>query len=358
LIIGRTSNLTEAKGDRAACQNRNICARGCTYGAYFSTQSSTLPAARATGNLTLLTDKVVDSIIQDPKTGRATGVHVIDAKTRQRSEHHARIVFLCAGSVNSISVLLRSANERNPNGLANSSGVLGRYFMDHALSMSLVAEVPGFTDRTYFGNRANGIIIPRFVNATEQVPGLLRGYSYQGSAFRASWTRATGQAGIGAEFKHANRGPGPWHILLGAFAECLPQAENRVSLAKNKTDSLGIAQTRIDFAYGDNERKLLVHALEEAKKMVALIGGKPVRESVDPGAGGSAVHEMGGARMGRDPATSVLNGRSQAHDVPNLFVTDGAAMASTACQNPSLTYMAFTARAAAYAADQLKTGAL
>lgn len=357
LIIGRTSNLTEQKDGRGPCQNRNICARGCSYGAYFSTQSSTLPAAQATGRLTLMTDSAVDSVIQDPATGRAIGVRVIDATNRKRSEHRARIVFLCAGSVNSVSLLLRSRGDGLPNGLANSSGVLGQYFMDHALAMSVVARIPGFDDRTYFGNRPNGIIIPRFINATEPARDLLRGYSYQGMAFRTGWSRGVAEAGVGADFKKANRAPGPWHMLLGAFAECLPRKENRISLAANgATDSLGIVQTRIDFAYGDNERKLIRHAHAEALKMVSLIGGKVVSQSAEVGAGGTAVHEMGGARMGHDPRQSVLNAHSQAHDVPNLFVTDGAQMNSTACQNPSLTYMALTARAAAYAVDQLKAG--
>lgn len=358
LIIGRSANLTEAHDGRGPCQNRNICARGCSYGAYFSTQSSTLPAARATGNLTLMTDSAVDSLIHDPATGRAVGVRVIDATNRKRSEHRARIVFLCAGSVNSVSLLLRSRGASAPNGLANSSGVLGQYFMDHALTTSVVARIPGFDDRTYFGNRANGIVIPRFVNATEPAPDLLRGYSYQGMAFRTGWSRGVAEAGIGADFKKANRAPGPWYMLLGAFAECLPRKENQIGLAKDgATDSLGIIQTRIDFDYSDNERKLIQHAHDEALKMVSLIGGEVVTQSAEIGASG-AVHEMGGARMGRNPQTSVLNAHSQAHDVPNLFVTDGAQMNSSACQNPSLTYMALTARAAAFAVDQLKSGQL
>lgn len=359
LIIGRTSNLTEQKDGRGPCQNRNICARGCSYGAYFSTQSSTLPAARATGNLTLVTDSVVEKILHDRTSGRATGVRVIDAKTRSQNDYSAKMVFLCAGSVNSISVLLRSASDRFPHGLANSSGTLGRYFMDHALTMSVVARIPGFTDRTYYGNRANGIVVPRFVNATETDENLLRGYSYQGMAFRTGWSRAVGEAGIGAAFKQSNRAPGPWHLLLGAFAECLPHRDNRVTLATNgATDSLGIVQTQIDFAYRDNERKLLAHAHRAARAMVDLMDGEIVSGSAEPGLGGTAVHEMGGARMGHDPATSVLNRYSQAHDVPNLFVTDGAAMASSACQNPSLTYMALTARAVTHAVERLKAGSL
>lgn len=359
LVIGRTSNLTEQKDGRGPCQNRNICARGCSYGAYFSTQSSTLPAARATGNLVLVTDSVVERILLNSRTGKASGVRVVDANTRAQTEYRGRLIFLCAGSVNSLSVLLRSAGERFPNGMANDSGTLGRYFMDHALTMSVVARIAGFEDRTYYGNRANGIVVPRFVNATEHQPDLLRGYSYQGMAFRTGWSRAVGEAGLGDAYKRANRSPGPWHMLLGAFAECLPYKDNRVSLATNgATDSLGMVQTQIDFSYRNNERKLLAHAHQEARRMIDLMDGEVVSGSAEPGLGGTAVHEMGGARMGRDPATSVLNRYSQAHAVPNLFVTDGAAMASSACQNPSLTYMALTARAAAFAVSQMKTGAL
>lgn len=357
LIIGRSANMTEDKPGRSKCQYRNICARGCSYGAYFSTQSSTLPAARATGNLTLITDSIVDSIEYDPRARRVTGVRVIDTGTRQRTTYNAKMVFLCAGTINSISVLLRSANDAMPGGLANGSGTLGRYFMDHALTMTVIAKVPGFEAHGYFGNRPNGIIIPRFLNVHGKDSDLLRGYSYQGSAYRTGWSRGVAQAGVGSAFKESLQGPGDWTMLLGAFAETLPRADNRVSLA-TQTDSFGIAQSRIDFAYGDNERKLLAHAGHEAKAMVALLNAKIVSYSEEPGLGGTAVHEMGGARMGHDPATSVLNAHNQAHEIANLFVTDGAAMASTACQNPSLTYMALTARAAAFAVDQLKHGAI
>ncbi|SKC05131.1 GMC oxidoreductase [Rhizorhabdus histidinilytica] len=253
-----------------------------------------------------------------------------------------------------MSVLLRSASADQPNGLANGSGALGRYFMDHALAMSVVAEVPGFLDHGYFGNRPNGIIVPRYYNLDNRQRDPARGYSYQGGAYRRGWARGANRAGVGRAFKQELHAPGEWNFLLGAFAECLPRADNRISLDPTMTDPFGIRQTRIDFAYGDNERRLLAKAGQEAKEMVALLGAKLVSYSEDPGPGGTAVHEMGGARMGKDPASSVLNAHNQAHDVANLFVTDGAAMASSACQNPSLTYMALTARAAAHAAERVR----
>lgn len=358
LIIGRTSNITEEKNGRGPCQNRNICARGCSYGAYFSTQSSTLPAARATNKLTLVTDSIVDSLELDPATKRISAVRVLDTKTKTHKTYTSKIVFLCAGTINSISVLLRSASAAHPTGLANSSGTLGRYFMDHALSLSVIAQIPGFTEHGYFGNRPNGIIVPRYYNLQNRERDLLRGYSFQGSAFRRGWTRGASEAGIGAAFRQNLHGPGEWNFLLGAFAECLPRADNRITLDKSKVDAFGLPQSRVDFAYGENERRLLAKAGQEAKAMVGLLGATILSYTEEPGLGGTAVHEMGGARMGSDPATSVLNAHNQSHDIANLFVTDGAAMASSACQNPSLTYMALTARASAYAADQVKHGVL
>ncbi len=356
LIIGRCANLTQAKPGRAPCQYRSICARGCSYGAYFSTQSSTLPAARATGNLTLLTDSLVERVNYDPQTRRATGVRVLDVKSRTYSQYAARVVFMCASTIDSVAILQRSASEEFPNGLANSSGALGRYLMDHANALSAVAVIPGFTDRTYFGNRPTGIVIPRFRNVQHRDGDLLRGYSYQGGAYRAGWPRGTRQAGIGKDLKSDLRKPGAWEFILTTFAECLPRAENRVTLDEQARDPHGLPQTRIEFRHGDNERKLLADAQVEAKAMLSLLGAHVVAESSTPGLGGTSIHEMGGARMGLDPRSSVLNRHNQAHDIPNLFVTDGACMASSACQNPSLTYMALTARAADYAVTQIKAG--
>lgn len=358
VIVGRSSNITEAKGDRGPCQYRNICSRGCSYGAYFSTQSSTLPAARATGRLTLITDALVEGLDFDPASRRISGVRVIDTGTRQRSVYTGRLVFLCAGSVNSISILLRSANAQLPQGLANSSGTLGHYFMDHALSIAVRATVPGFDGHAYFGNRPSSLVIPRFINIDDEHPDLLRGYSFQGSVTRLGWPDRLGQPGMGNELVSSSAQLGHWSLMLGGFAECLPRKDNRVTLSTTQRDSFGMPLTRIEFAYGENERKLLRHALAEAKAMIAPLNATIEAESAEPGPGGGSVHEMGGARMGADPRSSVVDGFNRAHDVANLFITDGAAMASTACQNPSLTYMAFTARAAAHAVERLSQGAI
>ena len=360
LTIGRTANLTQAKADqgRVSCQQRAICGRGCSFGAYFSTQSSTLPAAQATGNLTLLTDSLVEGISYDAGSRRVTGVDVLNTRSGGRSRYTAKLVFLCAGAFNSVALLLRSRSEQFPNGLANSSGVLGHYIMDHANTLGTVAVMPGFESHYYFGNRPTGIVIPRFKNLDNSTEPFVRGYSFQGGAYRAGWTRGTRQAGLGREFKESLRRPGEWKFVLTSFAECLPRKENRLSLDPVKTDAYGAPQLRIDFSFGDNERKLLADAKKEAAAMITAAGGRTLFGSDEPSPGGSAIHEMGGARMGRDPPTSVLNEFNQAHDVPNLFVTDGAAMASSACQNPSLTYMALTARAAQSAIEMLRSGAL
>lgn len=358
LMIGRVANLTREKDGRARCQYRGICARGCSYGAYFSTQSATLPAARATGRLTLLTDAVVERILHDPKRGRATGVTVRHGLEKRSETFRAALIFVCAGAVNSVALLLRSKSPAFPDGLGNGHDILGRYFMDHATAMSATAMVSGFGDRGYHGNRPNNLIIPRFRNLDGQSSDFLRGYSFQGGASRTAWRRGAKGAGIGTDFKHSLRSPGEWKILLRAYAECLPRADNRVTLEERRFDPQGLPQVHIRFSHGSNERALLADAEREALRMLALIGADIVSHSAEPDAGGSAVHEMGGARMGRDPRTSVLGAHNQVHGIPNLFVTDGAAMASSACQNPSLTYMALTARAAAHAAQLLKEGGL
>jgi choline dehydrogenase-like flavoprotein len=360
VTVGRVANLTVAKEDegRSACQNRSICARGCSFGAYFSTQSSTLPAAQRTGNLTLITDSVVEAVDVDPKTKRATGVRVIDTKTGKRSTHSAKLVFLNAGSFNSVHIMLRSASETFPNGIANSSGVLGTHIMDHASTLSVAALIPGFEDRTTFGNRPTGIVIPRFRNLDRQDGDFLRGYSYQGGALQSGWTAAKREAGLGAEYKQKATQIGPWRMVLVAFAESMPRASNRLTLDRAKSDRYGMPLLNIAFAHGENEMRALADAKAEGAKMMEAAGGKVIMGFDRPGPGGGAIHEMGGARMGLDPATSVLDRFSRAHDVPNLFVTDGAQMASSACQNPSLTYMALTARACAHAIGLLKEGKL
>lgn len=358
LTIGRTANLTESKPDegRAACQSRYICGRGCSYGAYFSTQSSTLPAAMATGNLTVKTDAVVETVDYDAQQKRARGVTVINRLDKKRIQYAARMVFLCAGAFNSVALLQRSVSDAFPQGLANNSGVLGKYIMDHASTLGVASIVPGFNDHYYYGNRPTGIVIPRFVNMGEDKREFLRGFSYQGGAYRPSWSRGTNMPGLGHAFKENLRQPGDWKFVLTTFAECLPRESNAISQNWQSKDADGLPVLNINFAFGKNEHDLLSAAKEEAADMVAKAGGHVLFGSDRPNPGGSAIHEMGGARMGRDAKTSILNGYNQSHDVPNLFVTDGAAMASSACQNPSLTYMALTARAATYAAEQLRAG--
>lgn len=357
LTIGRTANLTEAKGERGMCQNRAICARGCSYGAYFSTQSSTLPAAMKTGRLTVVTDAVVEAVDYDPVRKRVTGVRYLDRKTKARESASARMVFLNAGAFNSVHVLLNSASEAMPRGLANSSGVLGTHIMDHANTLSAIALMPGFEDRTSFGNRPTGVVVARYRNMeVMDGEGHSRGYSFQGGALQSNWTAGKRDPGIGEALKAKLRKPGMWRMVLVAFADCIPRASNRLTLDRNQTDADGIPQLKIDFSFGKEERAALAQAKADAGEMLTRAGGKVIMGFDQPGAGGSAIHEMGGARMGADPATSVLNKWSQAHDVANLFVTDGAQMSSSACQNPSLTYMALTARACDHAASLLREG--
>ncbi|ODU81905.1 MULTISPECIES: GMC oxidoreductase [unclassified Novosphingobium] len=354
LTVGRTANMTEGKPEegRAPCQYRSLCARGCSYGAYFSTQSSTLPAAMKTGNLTVITDAVVEALDYDPATKRVTGVRYIDAK-KQRQTASARIVFLNAGAFNSVHILLNSA----PGGLANSSGTLGTHIMDHANTLSAAALMPGFETHTSFGNRPTGVVIPRYRNM-DQMDGIghTRGFSFQGGALQSTWTQGNRMAGIGADYKEKLRHPGPWRMVLVGFADCVPRATNRLTLDRNKTDANGLPQLKVDFAFGKEEHAALAQAKAEAAEMLTAAGGKVIMGFDHPGPGGTAIHEMGGARMGHDPKTSVLNQWSQSHDIANLFVTDGAQMASSACQNPSLTYMALTARAAHAAVGMLREG--
>ncbi|WP_420384613.1 GMC oxidoreductase [Novosphingobium sp.] len=361
LTIGRTANMTEAKPDegRSNCQNRNICARGCSFGAYFSTQSSTLPAAMKTGRLTLITDAVVEAVEYDAANKRVTGVRWVDTKTKARNRATSRMVFLNAGAFNSVHVLLNSATQAAPNGLANSSGVLGTHIMDHANTLSAMALIPGFEAHTTFGNRPTGTILARYRNM-DVMDGIghTRGYSFQGGALQPTWTQGKRMAGIGAGYKDTLQKPGMWKMVMVAFADCVPRPTNRLTLDRTRTDANGLPMLDIAFAFGKEEHAALAQARSDAVEMMTAVGGQVIVSSDQPGAGGTAIHEMGGARMGHDPKTSVLNKWSQAHDVANLFVTDGAQMSSSACQNPSLTYMALTARACDYAVGQLKAGAI
>lgn len=361
MTIGRVAVITRPHNGRGACHYCGPCERGCSVGAYFSTQSATLPAARATGNLTLKSDSVVESIDYDPETRRASGVRVIDARTGERMVYTGRIVFLCASTVGSTQILLNSRSASFPNGLANSSGVLGHYLMDHTLGTSAAGMVPGYLDKVMLGNRPNGIYIPRFRNldGQDEDADFLRGYGYQGGSMRMGWQAMSGQIpGFGAEYKHALRNPGPWMMFLTGFGECLPYRDNRIVLDERKRDRFGIPQVRFHFDFRENEEKMRLDIARQGEEMLKAAGLTNTSSFIHHSKGGEGIHEMGTARMGDDPRESVLNRWNQAHDVPNLFVTDGSCMTSASCVNPSLTYMALTARAVDYAVKQLSAGAI
>ena len=359
MTIGRAAVLTEPKPDqgRAACHYCGPCQRGCSVGAYFSSLSSTLPAARATGNMTLECDSIVHSVKYDHETGRATGVRVIDRETNETREYEGRVVFLCASTLGSTQILLNSATSRFPNGLANSSGALGKYLMDHAFQAGASGTVPGLGDTYSRGHRPTGIYIPRFRNLSGQDSDVdfLRGYGCQGGASRPGWGRGLGAEGFGADFKHRLRDPGPWQMGVGGWGEMLPREDNYVELDDDKTDAWGIPQLRVNCSFGKNEQRMREDMATELAKTLEAAGCMDVEPYVNEDAApGLCIHEMGTARMGRDPDTSVLNKWNQAHDVENLFVTDGSCMTSSACQNPSITYMALTARAVDYAVKEMK----
>jgi choline dehydrogenase-like flavoprotein len=359
MTIGRTAILTEAHKNRQACHYCGPCSRGCSVGAYFSSQSSTLPAARATGNMTMQCNSIVTEVLYDRDTGKASGVRVIDAETKEERTYEADLVFLNASALGSVKILLNSTSPEFPNGLANSSGTLGHYIMDHHFKVGAFATFDGFDEKYYYGSRPNGIYIPRFRNLPWQPStetDFLRGYGYQGGASRQGWGRATDKAGFGADFKHELRDPGPWQMYLTGFGEMLPREDNYVELNEDVTDEWGMPALHANVTTGENERRMREDMKAQAAEILQATGGNDVTEFESRYWPGEGIHEMGGARMGRDPDTSVLNGFNQAHDVPNLFVTDGSCMTSAACQNPSLTYMALTARAVDYAVKEMEKG--
>jgi len=354
IIIGRTANLTEAKEGRNHCQYRNLCARGCPFGAYFSTQSSTLPAAVKTGNLTLRPFSYVTEVIFDPVKNKATGVRIIDSQTKEVREFYAKIIFLNGSTLGTSFVLLNSTSDRFPNGLGNSSDQVGRNLMDHHFRVGASGEMEGFDDVYYFGRRPNGIYIPRFRNIGNDKRDYVRGFGYQGGASRGGWSKGVAELGVGAEFKESLTKPGQWSFGMTAFGETLPYADNRVTLDRTKKDKWGLPVIAIDADFRENEAKMRKDMGNDAAEMLEKAGLKNVH-TYDAGSfPGMAIHEMGIARMGKDPKTSVLNGFNQMHEVKNVFITDGSFMTSAGCQNPSLTYMAFTARAADYAVNELK----
>ena len=360
LTIGRAAILTQPHNGRAACHYCGPCYRGCSAGAYFSSLSATLPAAFATGRLTLMPECIVHSVIYDENKGRATGVRYIERQTGNMREVYARIIFLCASALGTTQIMLNSTSSRFPNGLANDSGALGHYLMDHHFQIGATGEIPGGEDRYFQGNRPNGIYIPRFRNISPQTRrgDYLRGFGYQGEATRPSWSRPVN--GFGAEMKKVLRNPGKWEMFLEAFGEAMPRFDNYVTLDNSVTDAWGIPVLRIHCKWGENEFAMRKDMKQSAAEMLDAAGAKNIQMfdhytegglGAEPGLG---IHEMGTARMGRNPKTSVLNAHNQCHAVPNVFVTDGACMTSSACQNPSITYMALTARAAHYAASELK----
>ena len=361
VTIGRTATLTEPLGNRAACHYCGPCERGCSTRSYYSTVSVALPRARATGNLTIQPDSLVCQVNFDETTGRTTGVDAIDMESGEQKTYHGRMVFLCASSMNTARIMLLSQSRSFPEGIANTSGALGHYLMDHHYHVGANAVFDGYEDRYYQGNRPNGIYIPRFRNLNPETrhSAFVRGYGFQGGASRQGWARGNTMVGFGAEFKHKLRRPGSWTMELAAFGETLPRYDNYCTLDPSVTDPWGLPVLRFHVTRDDNDRAMRKDMMETATEMLEVSGAKEVTPyDTWQDAPGLGNHEMGAARMGRDPATSVLNAHNQCHDVRNLFVTDGACMTSSACQNPSLTYMALTARACDYAVCQLKEGRL
>jgi len=359
LTIGRTANITGDKPHlgRSKCQFRNRCIRGCPFGGYFSSNSSTLPAADLTGNMTLRPNSIVYEILYDDSLKKATGVRIIDAVTKEQIIFKANIIFCCASAIASASILLQSKSKRFPNGLGNDSGELGHNVMDHHIGAGASGKLKGFEDKYYKGRRPNGIYIPRFRNLGDKVTKhkkFLRGYGYQGGAGRGDISEHIAELGYGAEFKEKILEPGGWRMGLGGFGECLPYHENEMKLDYEKLDDWGLPTVTFNAEWKENELNMREDMIQQAVEMLENAGFTDIEPYDNQAAPGIGIHEMGTARMGRDPKTSVLNENNQLHAVPNVYVTDGACMTSTGTQNPSLTYMALTARAADHAVKQFK----
>lgn len=361
LTIGRVAHATDKLPHtpwRGTCQFRNLCSRGCPYGGYFSSNSCTLPASEKTGNMTLRPNSVVYELIYDEQKGKATGVKVLDAETGEQMEFYAKVIFLCASTFGSTFIMLNSISNRFPNGFGNDSGELGHNIMDHHLSVGAGATVEGFEDQYYFGRRANGVYIPRYRNIGKDKRDYLRGFGYQGGASRQGWSRSAEEELLGADLKNALTKPGGWTINMGGFGEILPYHDNKVVINKDKKDKHGLPTLSFDAVLRENEKKMRVDMANDAAEMLEAAGFKNIRKYDREIGIGLGIHEMGTARMGKDPKTSVLNKWNQVHACKNVFVTDGSFMTSAACHNPSLGYMAFTARAANYAVEELKKGNL
>jgi choline dehydrogenase-like flavoprotein len=356
MIIGRVANLTKGLKDRGPCQFRNMCDRGCPFAGYFSSNSATLPAAKTTGNLTLRPYSIVVNVIYDKDKKKAKGIRIIDAETMKTEEFYAKIIFLNASTIGSTAILLNSVSDSHPNGLGNRSDQLGRNLMDHHYHVGASGAYDGFKDNYTYGRRANGIYVPRFRNITEKTKqkDYLRGFGYQGGAYRG---RVSDLEGIGASLKEQLTEAGDWSMWIGGWGEHLPHPDNRVTLSKDKKDKWGLPLLDIDCKWRENELAMREDMMNSAAEMLEKAGLKTIKTFNDPDANpGLCIHEMGTARMGKDPKTSVLNEYNQVWDAKNIFVTDGACMASSACQNPSITYMALTARAADHAVKELKKG--
>ncbi len=362
VTAGRVAHINSDKqfdGDgRSRCQFRNRCIRGCPFGAYFSSLSSTLPAAEATGNMTLRPDSIVHEVIYDPNTKKATGVKVIDRVTKEEFEFKAKVIFLCASAVASTSILMQSKSDRFPNGMGNDSDQLGRNIMDHHLGVGAAGKFDGFSDKYYSGRKPNGIYLPRFRNlgGESNRTDYTRGFGYQGGAGRGNWEESIAELSHGADLKEAILKPGGWTFGMGGFGEVLPYQDNRFTLDYDKLDQWGLPTVTFDAEFKENELNMRKDMMNSAVDMLTKAGLRDVEPFDRETALGLGIHEMGTARMGRNRKTSVVDGNNALHDVPNVYVTDGSFMTSASCVNPSLTYMAFTARAANHAAQELKKG--
>ncbi|GAB5553404.1 MAG: GMC family oxidoreductase [Saprospiraceae bacterium] len=357
MTIGRVAHLTQPHNGRGACQSRNKCSLGCPYSAFFSSTSVTLPAANATGNMTIRPWSIAQSIIYDKDSGKATGVRVIDAESGEMYEYQARVIFCNASTLSSTRILMNSTSDRFPNGLGNDSGELGHNLMDHTYRVGAIGTFEGHEDKYYKGRRPNGIYIPRYWNISEETKSdkFLRGFGYQGGAHRKGWGDGANYDGFGADLKESMiNDPGEWEFFITGFAECLPYHENKVTLDKDNLDKWGQATLAIDCEWKENELALNKQIQEDAVEMLEKAGIKDIIGFDNKHEPGFGIHEMGTARMGKDPKTSVLNENNQVHGCENVYVTDGACMTSNSCVNPSLTYMALTARAANHAISELK----
>jgi choline dehydrogenase-like flavoprotein len=354
MTMGRAANLTQPHDGRSNCQYRNLCSRGCPFSAYFSTQSSTLPHAMKTGKLTVRPHSIVNSILYDDKKGKAKGVLVIDSQTNEHHEFYAKVIFVCASAISSTWILMNSISPQFQNGLGNSSGQLGHNLMDHHFRTGAEGYAEGFEDKYYFGSRPNGIYIPRYRNIGNEKRDYLRGFGFQGGASREGWQRVIGEAGFGAAMKAKATEPGPWKMGIMGFGECLPYYDNHIKLNQDIKDKWGQATLLFDAEFKENEAKMRLEIQKDAVEMLEAAGLKKVKAYDNGCYPGMAIHEMGTARMSHSVKDGILNKWNQVHECKNVFVTDGAAMTSASNVNPSLTYMALTARAANYAVEELK----